>query len=179
MLEKRRKKRVKSRRYTDLDKRQAVIEFTIVGTTLGTAKNLGMPRDTLRAWMKSDWWFELLQEARDDIDDRMEAEQAHIIRLAHKRVIQGLTEGDEKLVVDHKTKEHVIKHVLPSTQQAAVVGAIFTDKRRQKLNLPTSVTSTTGGMEALAEQFRQLARDHESYQEKRINSIKGESEEVK
>ena len=177
LMTKRRVRRVPNRIYTDLERRQGVIEYMIVGSIRQAAKNLGFNRDTMQKWKQTEWWQELVQEARDDIDDRMEMEQAQIIRMAHARVIDSLEAGDEKLVVDPISKKHVIKRVKPTGKEAMVMAAISTDKRRTKLNQPTSISANIGNMEELAAQFRKIAQDHDGYIKKE-GAIKVVSEEI-
>ena len=161
--------------YTEADKRAACIEYQISGNVSRTAKGLGMPQKTLSDWRKQEWWAEMMEESRDQAEDRIEVELNQIIELAHARVKDSLTEGDEKVSIQ-QGKEYRYK-VLPTGKEAAVMAGVAYDKRRLTLNLPTSIGSKDGNkkLEVLAEEFRQLSR---SFEEKKVNSIDGECEEV-
>jgi transposase-like protein len=166
--------------YTDADKRQAVIEYWVTGTIRGAAKALGMPHETLAEWRRKEWWHDMTQEVRDDVEDRIEADLVEILTLSTTRVKDGLREGDEKLVWDKEKQKHVKIKVLPTAKEAAVITGISFDKRRLSMNMPTSISAQSGEkqMAALMSQFQKLAQDHESYVEKKVNAIEGESEDV-
>ena len=55
------------------------------------------------------------------------------------------------------------------------MGGISQDKARVQLNMPTSIRGDSSNMQALADQFRELSR---TWNEKKVNSIPGESEEI-
>ena len=60
-------------------------------------------------------------------------------------------------------------------RDSAWVGAVTFDKLRLSLNLPTSIQDKSTDMKALANEFRKLS---DQWNEKRVNSIPGESEEI-
>ena len=166
----------KKKRYTEAEKRAACLEYFMTGNHKRTCRNLGIPESSMRNWRNEEWWGEWTIKFREDYDDELEAEFGEIIRLAHTGVKKGLIEGDEKLVYNPHTKTHEIKMVKPTAKEQAVIGAVMFDKRRLTLNKPTSITGNTqGAIENLANQFRELSK---TFNEKKINSIEGEFDEV-
>ena len=166
----------KGTRYSDSSKRQAVIEYAIDGTVRGTSRHIGVPRDTIRRWMKSDWWDGLVEENNKFIQDRMEAQLTQIIGLSHAKVIDSFQNGDEKVFYNAKLDKIVKTNIMPSGKDAMVTGAVGIDKLRLLRNQPTSIKSDSSNMKNLMDEFRQLSR---SYETKVVNSIPGESKEVK
>ncbi|MDA0995045.1 MAG: hypothetical protein O3A13_15630 [Proteobacteria bacterium] len=166
-------------KYSDEDRRRAVIEHCTHGVMTRVSDVTGIPTTTLAHWKnKSDWWDDLVAQVRSEINERILAQNLEIATKAGERVLDSLENGDEKLVWDKHKGEHVIKLVKPTGKDAAVIGGISQDKARIQLNLPTSISSNVGSrehLEALAKQFEELAM---AIEEKRVNSIPGECEEV-
>jgi len=166
-------------KYTDEDRRSAVVEYCVMGNMTKVSDQTGIPQTTLSHWKRNtDWWVELVAEVRTEISDQILSQNLQIATKAGERVLDSLENGDEKLVWDKNKGEHVIKRVMPTGKDSMVISGISQDKARVQLNLPTSISSNIGSeqhLEELMQKFQDLAR---SYDEKRINSIPGESEEV-
>ncbi len=165
-------------KYTDEDRRRAVVEYCTIGNMTKVASSMNIPRTTLSTWLKTEWWDELVVEVRQEINERILSQNLQIATRAGERVLDSLENGDEKLVWDKDKGQHVIKRVKPSGKDSMVMSGISQDKARLQLNLPTSISSNVGSdkqMEELMEQFREISR---SYEEKRANAISGESEEI-
>ena len=164
------RKLTKRRSYTDQDKRAAVMEYLIKGNQAVVSRALGIPEMTLSTWRTTDWWESLEVELRSEKKDQIEAELSTIIEKAHKETIDRLDNGDEV-----NTKDG-IKRIKMRGRDTATVGAIAYDKLRLSQNLPTSIKSESSTVEALAKQFAELSR---TWEEKKINAIPGECEEIK
>ena len=166
----------KKKTYSMQDKKKACIMYWTRGTVKGAAKELGMSRETLRGWMKQEWWTDMTLEVRDAVEDQLEVDLCDFLTLSADRVKDSLTKGDEKLVWNPSTKEHVKKRVMPTGIQAATIFGISYDKRRIGQNMPTSITEQGGGkqMQVLMEKFQELARENAVIKVKKVNSIEGE-----
>ena len=151
-------------KYTDEDRRRAVIEYCVHGTMSKVAKITSIPDTTLAHWKnKSDWWDTLVAEVRNEISDHILAQNMEIATKAGERVLDSLENGDEKLIWDKAKSEHVIKRVKPTGKDASVMGGIAQDKARVQLNLPTSISSNQSSEEAiqaLAKEFEKLSEQH-------------------
>ena len=159
-------------KYSDEDRRRAVIEYCVHGVMSKVSKLTGIPEQTLSTWKNdTSWWGELVVEARSEINEHILAQNLEIATKAGERVLDSLENGDEKLIWDKDKGKHVIKRVKPSGKDCAVIGGISQDKARVQLNLPTSITGQTIDMAAVNRQFQELSR-----QSRQINSIPGESE---
>ena len=165
-------------KYTDEDRRRAVVEYCVLGNTKKVAEITGIPRTTINDWRKTDWWDEESVRVRLETNDQILSQNLQIAIKSGERVLDSLENGDEKLIWDKDKGEHVIKRVKPSGKDAAVISGISQDKARIQMNLPTSISENRNSkleLEELAKQFSEIAR---SYREKRVNSIPGESEEI-
>jgi hypothetical protein len=169
----------KKKTYSKQDKKKACIMYWTKGTVKGAAKELGMPRETLRTWMGQEWWADITLEVRDAVEDQLEVDLVEVLTLSMDRIKDSLTEGDEKLVWNPVLKEHVKERVMPTGIQASTMMGISYDKRRIGQNMPTSITEQSGGkqMQQLMENFQKLAQENAQIKVKKINSIEGELDE--
>ena len=163
------------RQYTDEQRINAAIQYAYKGSFSQVSRDTGVPRKTITGWSKMELWDEAVAKARHQINDQILANDLQIATKAGERVLDSLENGDEKLIWDKEKQEHVIKRVLPTGKEAAVMGGISQDKARVQLNMPTSIRADSSNMTALADQFRELSR---TWNEKKVNSIPGESEEI-
>ena len=165
----------KVRTYSLQDKKKACIAYWTKGTVKGAACEIGIPRSTLRTWMKTEWWSDVTQDVRSTVEDKLEVELVKTLELSMHRVQDSLTQGDEKLVWNPVTQKHVRELVKPTGVQAATMYGISADKYRLGRNMPTSITeSGANAMNDLMQQFQDLSRKHEQEKIKKINSIEGE-----
>ena len=164
-------------KYTDEDRRQAVIGYCVLGNMAHVSWDIDIPKSTLYAWKKSDWWLEETVKVRQEIGDQILAQNMQIATKAGERVLDSLVNGDEKLVWDKTKCNYVIKRVKPSGKDAAVMGGISQDKARVAMNMPTSITGQSQDYQALAKQFKELS---EQWDEKQVNvvAVQEKSEEI-
>ncbi len=162
--------------YTTQNKEQACITYWVTGTVKGAAKEIGMPRETLRTWMGTEWWADMTHTVREAVDDKLEVELVKTLELSMSRVQDSLTKGDEKLVWNPVTKKHVRERVKPTGLQAATMYGISSDKYRLGRNLPNTITDQGGGQDLLdlMVKFQNLSKQHDAEMIKKVNSIKGE-----
>ena len=163
-------------KYSDDQRRRAVIEYCVHGVMTRVSELTGIPEQTLATWKnQSEWWDNLVVQARNEINEKILAQNMEIAAKAGELVLDSLENGDEKLIWDKSKEKHVIKRVKPSGKDAAVIGGISQDKARVQLNLPTSITGKPADMEELAKKFAELSR---TWKEKKVNAIPGDSEEI-
>lgn len=118
-------------------------------------------------------WDALLEEVRSQKEDQIRAGDERIIELTQREIEDRLENGDVQLV---RTKDGVQEHRVPvKAKDAAVIKGISDDKRRLSLKQPTLIRSDSRSMEELAEQFREIYKEHKLRQ---VNSIEGECEEI-
>jgi len=160
-------KLVKARsKYSDVDRRRAVVEYCVHGLMTKVSEATGIPDTTLATW----------KNKSHEINDQILAQNLEIATKANERVLDSLENGDEKLVWDKDKGEHVIMRVKPTGKDSMVMSGIGQDKARVQLNLPTSITSsqtTDAALKAVMDKCFELGS-----QVKQTNSIAGECAEV-
>ena len=161
-------------KYTDEDRRRAVVEYCTNGVMTRVSDTTGIPDTTLAHWKnKSDWWDELVAQVRNEINEQILAQNMEIATKAGERVLDSLENGDEKLVWDKAKNEYVKMRVIPTGKDASVMGGISQDKARVQLNLPTSISGKAEDYQALAKQFKELS---EQWDEKQANVVTTQDE---
>lgn len=125
--------------YTQDQKNQALVEYSIVGVQQEVADNLGINPTTLHGWINSDWGNDMLQELRRATTIRMGAIAQDLYFKATQRTLEALPEA--------------------TAAQAATIGAIYFDKYRLAGNEPTSIKSD-GGVDAMIKAFKDIAAKH-------------------
>jgi len=171
-------------KYTDQQRREAVVEYGIHGNMTKVSKVTGIPDSTLSHWKHhTDWWVTMLGELRNETSDRILPQYLEIVEKANERQVDSLENGDEKLVWDPIKKKHVVKLVKPTGKDASFMGGLAQDKARTLLGLPnfnTSNKSTEDAIKDLAKIFKDLSDEHKAEQlkEKQVNAIPGECTEI-
>lgn len=155
-------------KYSDSQRRQAALEYSIQGVMTKVAKSTGIPRQTLDGWLKSSWWEQAVGEVRQGKEDLIRqheeiilASNTEIAIKAGEVVMDRLEHGEVKLI--RKGDGYVERRVPVSARDAVLAGGLSQDKRRTQLNLPTSISSHLKGkekIEALIKQFQDIAHAH-------------------
>lgn len=141
-------------KYTDEDRRNAAFQYAMYGSLARVEKETGIPDSTLCQWKQSEWWDEVFQQAQTLIEDRFRADCNKIVEKATETTLDRMENGDTVV-----TKEG-LKRIPMKGRDAAVIGAMYYDKLRLSLNLPTSITERSGykkAIEGLIDEFNRLA----------------------
>ena len=147
----------KGSKYTDEQRRQAVLEYAIYGSLTKVSKSMGIPRQTLSEWKRSaDWWERVYGEIQHEKEQHILAQHTAIVTKVGEEIQDRLEHGDTQIVQGEKVKVPV------KARDLALVGGISFDKRRLILNQPTSISAKTGSMDALMDQFRKLAEANQA-----------------
>ncbi len=174
-------------KYSDEDRRRAVVEYCVSGLMSKVSECTDIPETTLATWKnKTDWWDDLVVAVRSEINEQILAQNLANAMKAGDALTDRIENGDQKLLKVKRTIKHDDGSVEISEdyelraepmkgRDLAVVTGIVQDKARVQMNLPTSIQGKSPDMRALAEEFKKLS---DQMNEKRINSIPGESEEV-
>ncbi len=158
-------------KYTDEDRRRAVIEYHVSGLMTKVSDVTGIPETTLATWKnKTDWWDDLVVTVRSEINEVILAQNLQIATKAGERVLDSLENGDEKLVWDKDKGEHVIKCVKPSGKDSMVISGISQDKARVQLNLPTQIHAQGADVQikSFIDEFREISN---SFKEKQVRVV--------
>jgi hypothetical protein len=153
------------------------IEVVTIYAATGDAKRASdltkVPESTIKAWRKQEWFHDLLNEIREENNERIDAMFTNIVERSLEQVQDRIENGD--FAVHPKTGELIRKPV--GVRDLSLVSAINIDKRQLLRGLPTSRTESVNApnkLEQLADAFIKLANTKRN--EKVIDI---EAEEVK
>ena len=158
-------------KYKDEDRRNAATQYAIKGNLAAVERATGIPDATLCEWKKTEWWDALIIGAQALVEDQFRANCNQIVEKATNETLDRLEHGEYVLGKDGNTKRLPMKG-----RDTAVVGAMYYDKLRLSMNLPTSISDRSGykqAMDNLAQEFKRL-----SEQNRRVVSVQdsGQSE---
>ena len=146
-------------KYTDEDRRKAVVLYAVVGTDQAVSKELGIPYSTISGWRKTDWWEQESVRVRDEIEDKL--------RATFRKVA---VEGTQLALDAIRSKELKGK-------EAMITAGIAYDKLRLSENRPTSITGqSTGGIQARLEEISDQILELERLDEAKLVSEQPASE---
>lgn len=155
--------------YSDDDRRQAIVEFAVVGHIPTVSKSLDIPERTLRGWRKTEWWDAQLAEISQENKELIDAKLTKLVVSGFTVMQDRMDSGDTVITKDG---EQVLKPV--TLRDASTATGIAYDKLRLHRNEPTSIKaeSTDSRLNQLADKVRELQAGGNKV-------ISGESEEVK
>ena len=136
---------VKGSKYTDEDRRKAVVLYLVLGTDTAVAKESGYPRRTICAWRNSDWWEQEAATVSHEIEDKLRASLRKVA-----------VEGTQLALDAIRSKEL-------DGKAAMITAGIAYDKLRLSENRPTSISGNVGGgiqakLEEISDQVLELER---------------------
>ena len=177
-------------KYSDEDRRRVAIEYHIHGTQTKAAEITGIPRRTISDWIKTDWFVEQSNALHVQTEKKILAKNQEIIDASQSQLLDRVENGDHKLVKTKKVIEHddgssevvedyELKRVPMPGRDLNITSGTVQDKRRTQLNLPTSISSSRNSQDHLKAVMDNLLGAAKVYDEKRVNSIKGECVEIR
>ena len=134
--------------YSDEERNQAAIEWSVLGNMAQVSRNLGIPESTLCTWKQTDWWVAQVEELRTAKADEIRAKYVAIVQASQDQVIEELPNA--------------------TAQQAATVGAIAFDKIRLQDNAPTTIRGTSSSLKELSDAFK---AEFERYRSENVVSV--------
>lgn len=176
-------------KYSDDDRRQAVILYHIHGTHQKVADFMNIPRQTVTNWSDQEWWGELSQEISLQTESQILAKNQKIIDAGQDELQDRIENGDYRPVKVKKAIKHEDGSMemsegyenirVPMTgRDLTIASGTMQDKRRIQLNLPTSIISSQASNDALQKTLDKCAAIGQSLKEKSINSIAGKCTEI-
>ena len=130
--------------YTDVQRKEAAIQYAIKGNLSSISRAIDIPRKTLSDWKQTDWWDEIVAEVRHAKSDEHIARYVQLVDEGQRIALEKLPEA--------------------SARDAMIIAATATDKARLLLNQPTSISSNSASMSELQAQFEALAANHKAIQ---------------
>lgn len=142
--------------YPDDKKMEVATIFAACTNVSQTAELTEVPAHQIRKWRNEDWFLDILEEVRQENDDRLDQKFNRIIEASLDQIEDRVVNGNEQL--DQKTGE--IKRIPVPLRELTQAHASVLDKRQLLRGKPTS-RSETGNvgdkLKTLAEEFLKIA----------------------
>ena len=114
---------------------EAAIAYLITGNTEEAGRLCNVPGRTIRDWMKTSWWEDVLIEARTIKQKELDALWTGLIHKSTSKLRERLDDGDPVM-----TKTGEIKYLPVKAKDLAIITSIAVDKRALLRGQPTSRT---------------------------------------
>jgi len=140
-------------KYSDVQRRQAIAEYAVLGSVQRVSDNTGIPRQTISGWKKQDWWLEALSEVRLQNKDIIESGYEQAIMKGLNSIIDRIDNGDTYIDKDGNQGKKPV-----SLRDLSTATGIAYDKLRLHRNQPTTIKaeSTDARLADLANKVREL-----------------------
>lgn len=135
-------------KYSDEERTQAAIHYAVTGSLVKVERALGIPNTTVCTWKKQSWWDELVATVRSEKLEEHRAIYVSIVDKAQKRVLKDLPNA--------------------SARDAMIIAGTATDKVRLHDGMPTSITQSATGLDAMVKKFEAIA---DSYNERQARVV--------
>lgn len=147
--------------YPDEKKIEVVTLYFATGKVKEVAALTGVPASTIQYWRKQQWFYDVLQEIREENNEKIDSNFNEIIETALIQLLDRVKHGDYVF----NAKMELVRRPL-SGKDLSVVAAINIDKRQLLRGEPTSRSESVSTedekaltrVEKLAETFESLAR---------------------
>lgn len=140
-------------RHTDEQRQDVASTYIMKGTVKETALATGVPAKTIYNWMKLDWWKRLLEEAKWEHQELIEARLSNIVNTTADALIDRIQHGD--VVVDSKGNE---KRVPVKAKELDAILDKHTKNLRLLRNQPTKIAiEAKFDPDKLARDFAEIA----------------------
>ena len=123
----------KQRSYTLPERLQAALSYVITGSTVKASAICGIPDRTIREWTATEWWPDLILQAKKSKQEELDGILTGIIHLATDKAIERLQQGDP-----YVQKDQTVGYKPVGAKDATMVAAILMDKRALLRGEPTS-----------------------------------------
>ena len=148
----------KGSKYSDQQRMEVAILYAISGNAKKVAKDTGIPRTTIVGWKGQEWWQEAVTAVRSEKADEHRAKYSELVDKAQQVALEKLPEA--------------------SAAQANLIACQATDKIRLHDGMPTEITSKSGDMKDLANEFAKLSDEMNRERNKRVVQTQDETEEI-
>lgn len=130
--------------------------YAVMGTIKPVAELACVSENTVRTWRKEEWFIQLLEDIRNENNDKIDVKFTETIHKSLDLIGERLENGDSYL-----TKAGELVKVPVKIRDLALVAAINIDKRQILRNKPTKIvqeaTPVLDKLDKLAEAFTALA----------------------
>jgi hypothetical protein len=161
--------------YPDEKRIEVASLFACLGDAVVVGELAKVPPATVKTWRNQDWFKTLLEEIRDENNQKLDAKFTEIVQKCQEQILDRLEHGDCVLLRDGTEVRKKI-----NAKELALVGAITVDKRQIIRNKPTSISQSVNSEGISDDKLKQLAKTFiELVNKQEIKTINGEFREVK
>ncbi len=129
-------------KYTDEDRRKAVVLYMLLPTNTAVAKEIGCYQSTISRWRRTDWWEQ--ERVRFwEIEEELRAILRKVVLEGTQRVLECIRDGTV------------------SGKDAMVISGMAYDKLRLSENRPTTISAASGGIQAALEEIARKTQELE------------------
>lgn len=131
---------------------EAVTTYLSTGSASETSRLCNLPLQTLRTWLKSDWWKEMERQIRADEEQSLDSKLSKIIDKTLEKLVDSIENGEH--IYDAKTGQ--VKRMPAKLRDINNAFNTILDKRQLIRKQPTKIVeqqSTASQLQNLAEQF--------------------------
>jgi len=141
-------------KYTDEDRRRAVVEYAMHGVMSKVSRVTGIPQPTLSNWKQQGWWEGALVEVRSQTEEVILSNNLKIAVRSGEEILDRIDNGDTQIVQGKPVKVPV------KARDLAIVGGISQDKYFGVQIQPPANAGTKDAIKGLVKMFEDLADRH-------------------
>lgn len=141
--------------WSEKKKMEAVTTYIGLGSPTLTAQQIGVPFETLRSWMKTDWWKEKIREIQNEDYDKLDNKLSKALDKAIDVINDRIESGD--YVVDPKTGK--VRQVPVKLRDVNIAFNTLLDKRQLIRKQPTKIVEQA----TTADMLQDLAKKFEAF----------------
>lgn len=140
--------------YPESVKDDVVLQYYKLGTLKAAAEAVGVNYQTVKAWVKHDWWIDKLNKVKTEADKQFDRKLSKIIDLASDEIEDRIKNGDVRVTKDGRE----LRVPANLIQLGTILGITF-DKRAAIRKTPVTDQSPTDILAQLAQRLEQLVGD--------------------
>lgn len=140
-------------KYTDDDRRGALLEFAVNGSIRKTSEITNIPIQTLYVWKSKEWWSREVASIREDNKEMIDAQLEQLAIKGFQAMADRIENGDT-----YVTKSGELAKKPVSLRDVSTASGISYDKMRLHRNMPSVIKSesTDERLTQLADKVREL-----------------------
>lgn len=137
--------------YPESVKDDVVLQYYKLGTLKAAAEAVGVNYQTVKAWVKHDWWQDKLNKVKTEADKQFDRKLSKIIDMASDAIEDRIQNGDVRVLKDGKE----VRVPANLIQLGTILGISF-DKRAAIRKTPVTDQSPTDILAQLAHRLEKL-----------------------
>lgn len=117
--------RVQGTQWPDKDKIALVQQWLKTGNLAGSCKKVKVPYNTALEWKRSEWWKELAEKYREEMDVRLSSQIDDIVDMTMEQLVERIRDGE--YILDSKSGEVI--RIPAKSRDLATITKLLTDRQ--------------------------------------------------